>query len=80
MDGGEGPEGRGALHFLLPATDRRADFALERHRAATGATHVSREHFAEGVRRFVGGLAKKMMIANAVAVPADQIFALPAKN
>jgi len=34
--------------------------------------------FAEGVRRFVGGLAKKMIIANSVAVPADQIFALPA--
>jgi alginate O-acetyltransferase complex protein AlgI len=37
---------------------------------------VSREGFAEGVRRFVGGLAKKMIIANVVAVPADQIFAL----
>jgi alginate O-acetyltransferase complex protein AlgI len=37
---------------------------------------VSREQFAEGVRRFVGGLAKKVIIANAVAVPADQIFAL----
>jgi len=36
-----------------------------------------RATFAEGVRRFVGGLAKKMLIANAVAVPADQIFALP---
>ena len=34
------------------------------------------EVFAEGVRRFVGGLAKKMIIANAVALPADQIFAL----
>ena len=33
--------------------------------------------FAEGVRRFAGGLAKKMIIANAVATPADQIFALP---
>jgi alginate O-acetyltransferase complex protein AlgI len=33
--------------------------------------------FAEGVRRFVGGLAKKMIIANTVALPADQIFALP---
>jgi alginate O-acetyltransferase complex protein AlgI len=32
--------------------------------------------FAEGVRRFVWGLAKKMIIANVVAVPADQIFAL----
>ena len=36
----------------------------------------SSEVFAEGVRRFVGGLAKKMIIANAVALPADQIFAL----
>jgi alginate O-acetyltransferase complex protein AlgI len=39
-----------------------------------------REVFAEGVRRFVGGLAKKMIIANAVALPADQIFALPASE
>jgi alginate O-acetyltransferase complex protein AlgI len=38
---------------------------------------MSRDMFAEGVRRFVGGLAKKMIIANAVAGPADQIFALP---
>ncbi len=37
---------------------------------------VSRAGFAEGVRRFVGGLAKKMLIANVVAVPADQIFSL----
>jgi alginate O-acetyltransferase complex protein AlgI len=36
------------------------------------------EVFAEGIRRFVGGLAKKMIIANAVALPADRIFALPA--
>ena len=33
--------------------------------------------FAIGVRRFVVGLAKKMLVANVVAVPADQIFALP---
>ncbi|CAM6003194.1 unnamed protein product [Sphagnum balticum] len=33
--------------------------------------------FAEGVRRFVTGLGKKMLIANTVAVPVDQIFALP---
>ena len=39
---------------------------------------VTREGFAEGIRRFVGGLAKKMIIANAVALPADQIYALPA--
>src|SRR5262249_8772452 len=39
---------------------------------------VTREGFAEGIRRFAGGLAKKMLIANTLAVPADQIFALPA--
>jgi alginate O-acetyltransferase complex protein AlgI len=37
---------------------------------------VTREGFAEGVRRFVGGLAKKMIVANAVAVPTDKLFAL----
>ncbi|MFT3782486.1 MAG: MBOAT family protein [Nibricoccus sp.] len=41
---------------------------------------VTREGFAEGIRRFIGGLAKKMIIANAVAVPADAIFALPAEQ
>jgi len=39
-----------------------------------------RATFAEGVRRFIGGLAKKMIIANAVALPADQIYALPANQ
>ena len=37
---------------------------------------VTRDGFAEGIRRFVGGLAKKVIIANAVALPADQIFGL----
>jgi alginate O-acetyltransferase complex protein AlgI len=37
---------------------------------------VTREGFADGVRRFSEGLAKKVIVANAVAVPADQIFAL----
>ena len=38
---------------------------------------VSIEDFAYGVRRFIIGLAKKVLIANVVAGPADQIFALP---
>jgi alginate O-acetyltransferase complex protein AlgI len=33
--------------------------------------------FAEGVRRFILGLAKKMLVANTVAVAADAVFALP---
>jgi alginate O-acetyltransferase complex protein AlgI len=41
---------------------------------------VSRNVFADGIRRFVGGLAKKMIIANTLAVPADQIFSLPASE
>ena len=45
---------------------------------------VSREHslekFTDGVRRFVKGLAKKVLIANTVAFPADQIFSLPASQ
>ena len=41
---------------------------------------VTRDGFAEGVRRFTGGLAKKMLIANVVAVPVDKIFALPARE
>jgi alginate O-acetyltransferase complex protein AlgI len=38
---------------------------------------VDLDGFATGVRRFVIGLGKKMLIANIVAVPADAIFALP---
>jgi len=43
-----------------------------------------REHgvgkFAEGVKRFILGLAKKVLIANTLALPVDQIFALPASQ
>jgi alginate O-acetyltransferase complex protein AlgI len=39
---------------------------------------ITREGFAEGVRRFILGLAKKMLIANTLAGPADKIFSLPA--
>jgi alginate O-acetyltransferase complex protein AlgI len=38
---------------------------------------VTREGFADGVRRFIVGLGKKVLIANIVAVPADAIFAIP---
>jgi alginate O-acetyltransferase complex protein AlgI len=35
---------------------------------------VTVDGFTEGIRRFVTGLAKKVLIANTVAVPADAIF------
>ena len=38
---------------------------------------VGREDLAEGARRFVAGLGKKVLIANQVAGLADAIFALP---
>ena len=39
---------------------------------------VSTDDFAYGIRRFVVGLGKKVLIANVVAGPADKIFAMPA--
>jgi alginate O-acetyltransferase complex protein AlgI len=39
---------------------------------------VSLDDFAYGVRRFIIGLGKKVLIANIVAVAADGIFAMPA--
>ncbi len=39
--------------------------------------NVDLEGFAYGVRRFVIGLAKKVLIANVVAGPADRIFSMP---
>ena len=41
---------------------------------------VNSEKFAQGVRRFVVGLGQKVIIANALAVPADAIFALSPEN
>jgi alginate O-acetyltransferase complex protein AlgI len=38
---------------------------------------VTSEDFAYGIRRFTVGLAKKVLIANTVAVAADGVFALP---
>ncbi len=38
------------------------------------------DQVASGVRRFVVGLAKKVLIANSLAVPVDRIFALPASE
>ncbi|MFH1999727.1 MAG: MBOAT family O-acyltransferase, partial [Planctomycetota bacterium] len=41
---------------------------------------ITTEKFASGISRFVVGLGKKVIIANTVALPADQIFALPAQD
>jgi alginate O-acetyltransferase complex protein AlgI len=46
--------------------------------AQLAARAVGLDDFATGIRRFVIGLGKKMLVANIVAGPADQLFALPA--
>jgi alginate O-acetyltransferase complex protein AlgI len=38
---------------------------------------ITESLFAQGVRRFVSGLAKKMLIANTVGAVADRVFGLP---
>jgi alginate O-acetyltransferase complex protein AlgI len=45
-----------------------------------GQRTIRVEAFAEGVRRFVFGLAKKMLIANTLAGPADALFGRPAES
>jgi alginate O-acetyltransferase complex protein AlgI len=39
--------------------------------------HVDLERFAKGINRFIIGLGKKVLIANALGLPADKIFAIP---
>jgi len=41
---------------------------------------VTLEGFAGGAQRFSEGLAKKVIVANTVALPADRVFALPAQQ
>lgn len=41
------------------------------------ARTCNRESFAEGIKRFIIGLSKKVLIADVIAKPVDAIFALP---
>jgi alginate O-acetyltransferase complex protein AlgI len=62
-------------HAIAGPIVRYGDIAHQiRERVVTSAG------FAEGVRRFIIGLAKKVLIANSVAVTADAIFALPERE
>ena len=68
-----------ALHPAVSAADRRPDHPLARHRRADARRASSAlADFAYGVRRFVLGLGKKVLIANTLGRTADRIFALPA--
>jgi alginate O-acetyltransferase complex protein AlgI len=62
-------------HAIAGPIVRYGDIAQQiRQRVVTSAG------FAEGVRRFIIGLAKKVLVANSVAVTADAIFALPERE
>ena len=69
-----------ALYILLfPQLIAGPDHPLARHRRAARRAREQRlADFAYGVRRFVLGLGKKVLIANTLGRVADQIFALPA--
>jgi alginate O-acetyltransferase complex protein AlgI len=58
-------------HLIAGPIVRYGDIAAE-----IVSRRVTRADFAEGVRRFTIGFGKKMLIANALAMPADTIFAL----
>jgi alginate O-acetyltransferase complex protein AlgI len=45
-----------------------------------GERRVDLDGFSSGVARFIAGLAKKVLVANSLAVCADGIFALPAEH
>jgi alginate O-acetyltransferase complex protein AlgI len=68
-----------ALYLLLFPQLIAGPIIRYREIAAQLSARVHSEaDFAIGVRRFIVGLAKKMLVANIVAVPADRIFAMPA--
>ncbi len=68
-----------ALYLLLFPQLIAGPIIRYRDIAAQLATRaVARADLAYGARRFIIGLAKKMLVANIVAGPADHIFALPA--
>ena len=62
-------------HLIAGPIVRYADISRELVSRMT-----RREDFAYGIRRFIIGLGKKMIVANLVAQTADQIFSLPASQ
>jgi alginate O-acetyltransferase complex protein AlgI len=62
-------------HLIAGPIVRYGEIAAE-----IAARQFSRSGFAEGVRRFIIGLGKKMLIANTVAVTSDLIFRTPANE
>lgn len=51
-----------------------------KHQIQKKSRQITLEGFAEGVKRFIIGLGKKVLIANSLAIPANGIFAIPAAD
>ena len=73
--GGDAKLFRGALLHLLPAGgDERPALALFAFRAQLARRERSWERTAQGARRFILGLGKKLLLSGAAAVIADAAF------
>jgi alginate O-acetyltransferase complex protein AlgI len=70
----------GLYIFLFPQLVAGPIIRYKDISAKIAARFVVGEEFAKGVIRFIRGLAKKMILANTVAVIADQVFATPASE
>lgn len=71
------------LAFYLAFFPKVVSGPLERYNSVVSRVSersVSVELFTSGIRRFIIGLAKKMLIANTVAGVVDQVFSLPANQ
>ncbi|MFH1236702.1 MAG: MBOAT family O-acyltransferase [Parcubacteria group bacterium] len=62
-------------HLIAGPIIRYANIAIQ----ITQRT-FTQEKFVSGIQRFSVGLAKKMLVANIVAVPADKLFTFPASD
>ena len=62
-------------HAIAGPIVRYSDIA-----AQIGERAINSAGFAEGIRRFIVGLAKKVLVANSVAVAADAIFSIRARE
>jgi alginate O-acetyltransferase complex protein AlgI len=77
------PAQKNPLHFALYKTlfPQLIAGPIVRYRDVAeelGERTICVEDFARGIKRFVVGLSKKMLLANTLAVAADGVFAIPA--
>ena len=68
----------GSYHTLFPQLVAGPIVRYVDVAAALAERTIRLDRFVSGIRRFVMGLVRKVLIANTIAVPVDKIFALPA--